>query len=225
MQAVILAAGRGKRLGHFTDRLPKPMVRVKNKPVLEYVLDNLPSAIREVIIVRGYRGNVITDYFGDDHHGRDIYYVDMPELLGTAVALHLARPQIGSGRFLVINGGDFHARNDLEKLLLARRALGVAPPPAGILRTVHIKTDEEHRVLCGFAVATDIHPDARMASGAYVLDGRIFDYNTARGEDGEYDLPQTVLRMAQDVPVYAVPMPRWRSIAYSGDVERLNGFR
>src|SRR5947209_3461482 len=65
-RAVILAAGRGTRMRELTADLPKPMIRVKNKPVLLHIVEGLQSAgIKEFLVVIGYRGDVVQEYFGD----------------------------------------------------------------------------------------------------------------------------------------------------------------
>ena len=69
MQAVILAAGVGKRLKPLTDDLPKPMVRVNGRPILEYTLSILPKEIDEVILIVGYLKEKIIEYFGDSFKG------------------------------------------------------------------------------------------------------------------------------------------------------------
>src|SRR5271157_1319914 len=65
MKAVILAAGKGTRMGQLTEQLPKPMLRVQGKPILEHILEGLLQAgVRDFFIVIGFRGDVIEDYFG-----------------------------------------------------------------------------------------------------------------------------------------------------------------
>src|SRR3954464_11057898 len=66
MKAVILAAGKGTRMRELTNELPKPMLKVQGKPVLEHILEGLLTAgIREIFIVTGFRAEVIENYFGD----------------------------------------------------------------------------------------------------------------------------------------------------------------
>jgi hypothetical protein len=66
-KAVILAAGKGTRMGDLTASLPKPMVQVEGKPVLEHIIEGLRDAakITELFIVTGWCGHVIRDYFGN----------------------------------------------------------------------------------------------------------------------------------------------------------------
>src|SRR3990167_2487489 len=92
MQAIILAAGRGKRMNHLTDDLPKPLLRVGGKNLIEHKLDMLPAEIDEVVIVVGYFRGKIKDYFGNSYGGRKIKYIEQGELLGTGFALFLAKP-------------------------------------------------------------------------------------------------------------------------------------
>ena len=65
-RAVVLAAGRGKRMRELTESIPKPMVRVRGKPVLQIIMEGLgQSGIKEVLIIVGYRKEVVRNYFQD----------------------------------------------------------------------------------------------------------------------------------------------------------------
>jgi NDP-sugar pyrophosphorylase family protein len=84
MKAVILAAGEGKRLRPYTETIPKVMLPIANKPILEYVIDAVKkSGITEIIIVVGYKKEVIMEYFKDYKHAK-ITYVTQDKQLGTA---------------------------------------------------------------------------------------------------------------------------------------------
>ena len=69
MQAVILAAGRGVRMGALTESTPKPMLQIKGRTLLEYKLAALPEEVDEVIIVVGYLGGMIQSHFGGEYNG------------------------------------------------------------------------------------------------------------------------------------------------------------
>src|ERR1700740_1012870 len=65
-KAVLLAAGRGTRMRELTADLPKPMIKVRNKPVLLHIIEGLQSAgVKDFLIVVGYRADVVKEYFGD----------------------------------------------------------------------------------------------------------------------------------------------------------------
>ena len=112
MQAVILASGRGTRMGSLTDTIPKPMLLVNGKSLLHHKLDILPPDIEEVIFVIGYLGEVIREAFGSEYAGRKITYVEQDVLNGTMGAVALTQPHI-EGRFMVMMGDDLYGTEDV----------------------------------------------------------------------------------------------------------------
>ena len=70
IQAVILAAGKGTRMLPLTVNAPKPMQEVLGKNLLELKIEALPDEVDEVIMVIGYLGNMIRDFFGDEYGGK-----------------------------------------------------------------------------------------------------------------------------------------------------------
>ena len=116
MKAVILAAGEGRRLRPFTETMPKVMLPVANKPVLEYVIDAVKtSGINEIVLVVGYKKEVIMDYF-KDYEDINITYVIQEKQLGTAHAL-LQTKDLMDGDFLVLSGDNIIDHRGIEKLL------------------------------------------------------------------------------------------------------------
>lgn len=89
MQAVIMAGGKGTRLSDIAKDIPKPMVRIKGKPLLQYQIENLrENGIVDITLVIGYLGDVIQKYFEDgEKYGVNINYYVEKEPLGTAGAL------------------------------------------------------------------------------------------------------------------------------------------
>ena len=106
MKAVILAAGKGTRMRELTNELPKPMLKVQGKPILEHILTGLvASGIREVFIVTGFRAEVIEEYFGDGvKWGVRIAYGRQVVQDGTGKAPELAKDFIGTSSFLLTYG-------------------------------------------------------------------------------------------------------------------------
>lgn len=116
MKAVILAAGEGRRLRPFTETMPKVMLPVANKPMLEYVIDAVKtSGINEIVLVVGYKKEVIMDYF-KDYEDINITYVVQEKQLGTAHAL-LQTKDLIDGDFLVLSGDNIIDHRGIEKLL------------------------------------------------------------------------------------------------------------
>lgn len=107
MKAFILCGGRGERLKPITDSIPKPMVPVAGKPIVEYQLDLLKKhGIDQAVLLVGWMGEKIEDYFGDGSKlGMHIEYSyeDPNNRLGTAGPIKAARDKV-DGTFLVLNG-------------------------------------------------------------------------------------------------------------------------
>ena len=106
MKAVILAAGKGTRMGTLTETVPKPMLSVWGKPILEHILLGLRAAdIQDVCIITGWRAEVIESYFGDGERlGLRIVYVRQAVQDGTGKAPELARQFVGEDDFLLTYG-------------------------------------------------------------------------------------------------------------------------
>jgi dTDP-glucose pyrophosphorylase len=102
--AVVMAGGLGTRLRPLTENLPKPMLPVGDRPVMEHVLEQLQKVgISHVSITTHYKPESIIEHFGDGRRfGMEIDYVNEKEPLGTAGALGLLKPP--EGPVLVING-------------------------------------------------------------------------------------------------------------------------
>ena len=93
MKAVILAAGKGTRMKDITKTIPKPMVVVNGKPMLEQIVNAVKDAgITSIGMVVGYKREMIHDHFGDGGaFGVSIEYINQKEQNGTGAALHLAK--------------------------------------------------------------------------------------------------------------------------------------
>ena len=91
--AVILAAGRGTRMRELTAELPKPMIEVRGKPVLQHIVEGLRDAgVREVLLVVGYRADAVRDFFTNGRRYKvSIQYTMQTVQDGTGRVLDLAR--------------------------------------------------------------------------------------------------------------------------------------
>ncbi len=121
MKAVILAAGKGTRMKALTNDLPKPMLKVQGKPILEHILLGIRSAgIREICIVTGFKAEVIEDYFGDGSQwDTRIAYGRQLVQDGTGKAAEPARPFVGSSPFL-LTYGDILVKSETYRQMVER---------------------------------------------------------------------------------------------------------
>jgi len=121
VKAVILAAGKGTRMRELTNELPKPMLKVQGKPILEHILEGLISAgIREIFFVTGFRAEVIEGYFGDGSKwGARVLYGRQPVQDGTGRAAEPAKEFLGSDTFL-LTYGDILVKPETYQQMLRR---------------------------------------------------------------------------------------------------------
>ncbi len=105
MKAVIMAGGKGTRISSIAADIPKPMIRIMGKPILEYQIECLKrQGFIDIVIVVGHLGSVIMDYFNDGSaFGVNIRYFCEKEPLGTAGALFQMRDVLTED-FIIING-------------------------------------------------------------------------------------------------------------------------
>lgn len=127
MQAVILAAGRGTRLQPITDNIPKAMVEVNGKPMLQIVLEQLKSVgVKEVVIVVHYLKDKIISYFGDGSKtGMKLTYVEQKEMKGTADAVAHTEPYINDDKFWLIFCDSLFETDQLTRILKHKDVDGV----------------------------------------------------------------------------------------------------
>jgi NDP-sugar pyrophosphorylase family protein len=151
---VILSGGLGTRLGPLAEGLPKPMVPVAGRPFLEHVLRGLAGCgFREVLLLVGYRAELIQAHFGGRRFGMAIRYSVEPEPLGTGGAFRLASPAI-TRRFLLLYGDLYRA---LDYAALARsvrgNALGVYPYAPGLatIACANVGLDPQGRKVACYA--------------------------------------------------------------------------
>jgi len=151
MKAIILAGGRGKRLKPVTDYVPKPLIPIKNIPIIEWQIKYLKKfGISEIIICSGYKTKMIENYLNNKKLGIKITFSVEDKPLGTGGAIKKAGKKIKDKSFLVING-DIITNIDLKKLIKKNNAIASIQLKTkfGILQTDGnkiIKFDEKKEI-------------------------------------------------------------------------------
>ena len=229
-KAVLLAAGRGSRLGALTEELPKPLLTVAGRPIIVHILDGLRrSGIEEITVVTGYLGEVLERELGNgEASGLLLRYVRQTELDGTARALALARDWLGDASFFV-GWGDIlvqpaNYRRILRAAHLADAAIAVNEvddPWAGAA----VYMDESNVV----QRIVEKPPKGTSTThwnnaGLSVLGPAIWPEidRLEASARGEYELPQAVAALvASGARVVAVPVVgEWFDIGTAEDLER-----
>src|SRR5881409_3447296 len=105
-KAVVLAAGRGTRMRELTTELPKPMIEVRGKPVLQHMVEGLRDAgVREFLIIVGYRAEAVSNFFGDGSRYKiQIQYATQAVQDGTGRVVDLARNIVATSPFVLSYG-------------------------------------------------------------------------------------------------------------------------
>ena len=118
MKAMILSGGRGKRLRPVTDTIPKPLIRINNKPLIEWKINYLKKfGIKDIIICSGYKGKKIENYISKKNNfGCNVEYSIETTPLGTAGAIKKAIKNIVDDSFIVLNG-DIITNINLKKMM------------------------------------------------------------------------------------------------------------
>jgi len=135
---LILAGGRGTRLKPITDEIPKPLLPIQGKPVIEYTLDLFKKfGIKKVLLSIGYMGDQIKEHFGNGKKfGLDIIYIEEDTPQGTAGPLRLAKKYL-TETFVMCNADELKDI-DLEEMYLFHKennaigtiALTTVPDPS-----------------------------------------------------------------------------------------------
>jgi UDP-N-acetylglucosamine diphosphorylase / glucose-1-phosphate thymidylyltransferase / UDP-N-acetylgalactosamine diphosphorylase / glucosamine-1-phosphate N-acetyltransferase / galactosamine-1-phosphate N-acetyltransferase len=223
MKAVILAAGEGARMGPFTAAVPKVMIPVGNRPLLEYVVQALvENGVRDLILVVGYRRERIQSHFQDGKafHAH-LTYVTQTKQLGTAHAVWEARPHL-EGRFLVLNGSNMVDGRFVEDLLGSRDKPGVVITESDRPRSYGVVT-VRGRTLVGITEKPTELISNLINTGAYVLDARIFEEIERLAKEGKHDLPSALSALALGTEVDAIRTEgTWVDALYPWDLLRLN---
>ncbi|HXI58241.1 MAG TPA: nucleotidyltransferase family protein [Polyangia bacterium] len=124
--AVVMAGGRGERLGELTNAIPKPMLPIGNRPILEHVVALLVShGVRRIYLAINYFGSMISDHFGDGRRFHcDIDYLREHEPMGTAGALSLLPGPVTHP--LIVMNGDLLTSINLSRMLATHTSGGFA---------------------------------------------------------------------------------------------------
>lgn len=180
---VILAAGKGTRMAPFSQRFPKPLLPICNRPILEYQIEYMKKAgIHDIILVIGHLGYAIARHFGDgDSFGVRIRYVEQETTLGIAHAVGRLEPHISSP-FLLFLGDIFFITDDLslmmnrmvEEKASAVLAVKREQDPEAIKRNFAVLLNEEGRVKRVIEKPRYV-TNSIKGCGLYLFDLHIFD--------------------------------------------------
>ena len=176
MKAIILAGGRGKRLKPVTDYVPKPLVPIKNIPIIEWQIRYLKKfGINEVIICTGYKTDMIESYLSMKKLGLKIKFSIEKTPLGTGGAIKKAGKLINEKSFFVING-DTITNIDLHELASKKNTIAAIE-----LRTKYGILETESDKIINFKEKKEI-ADTWMNAGIYHLEKEVLKKLPIKGD-------------------------------------------
>jgi bifunctional UDP-N-acetylglucosamine pyrophosphorylase/glucosamine-1-phosphate N-acetyltransferase len=217
MHAIVLAAGEGKRLRPLTEDRPKPMIPINGRPLLEYVLDELPDAVKDIIIVTGYHGEKIREHFGKAYKGRPIIYVEQKDRLGTAHAVHMARPYI-RGKFILLNGDDIGDKGSFTEGLEHDYCVFVSehedPSRFGV-----VELYDDHSMK-GFEEKPAKPKTNLVSTGTMILSPKIFEIPLIQHPNGEHYIVDAVAKILEEHPVHVIPQKSWITVTFPEDIAK-----
>jgi NDP-sugar pyrophosphorylase family protein len=218
MQAIILAAGRGTRMAPLTDHTPKPMLLVGGRNLIEYKIKALPSVVDEVILVIGYKGDQIRNYFGNHFDNRQITYIEQTELLGTAHSLWQAKSLL-TGKFIVMLGDDLYHPADVEALLFHEHALALYHLPV-LQRGGKVVLNDQAEIVDIIESNNHGGEAGLVWTGLAILTPKIFEVEMVKlpGKE-EFGLPQTALKLPPGASLGAIQSRWWLQISTPEDLQ------
>lgn len=203
-KAVLLAAGRGTRMRELTSDIPKPMLQVRGKPILQHIIEGMhATGVTEFLLIVGWHAEVVRDYFGGGaQFGVEINYTTQVVQDGTGKVVELARDFCGDDPFLLSYGDILVDPVNYQKL---------AAPAADVEAIISVKRNED--VSKGGAVfvnerfeMTDLREKPRPGeptspwynAGIYTFRSSIFEFisRLQRSPRGEYELTDAIRGLA-----------------------------
>ena len=212
MQAVILAAGEGRRVRPLTWSRPKVMIPVANQPIIAYTIDALvTNGIRDIIVVVGYRKEHVTRFLNQLDLPIDV--VVQEKQLGTAHALQQAACKI-NGDFLLLPGDNYIDAQSVAKIKEIKNAVLVKEHPSP--SNFGVVTVRDGRV-DSIVEKPDNATSFLVSTGIYSLPADFFQYIQGN------DVTEAISFMVESgIDVHAVTADDWQDAIYPWDLIRLN---
>jgi len=216
MQAVILAAGKSTRTYPLTLAKPKPLLKVANKTLLEHNLDNLKGIVDEVIIVVGYKKELIKKHIGNKYKSIKIKYVEQKQHIGTGNALLMVERYI-KNEFISLYGDDIYSKKDFENIIKNKYSILTKEVENPQLFGVIV---EKNKILIDLIEKPKKFISNLVNTGLYKLDKKIFVLlkKLKKSKRNEYELTDAVNDLSKDERINCVISKCWLPIVYPLDL-------
>jgi NDP-sugar pyrophosphorylase family protein len=216
MKAILLAAGKGTRLRPLTDNIPKVMIPINGKPLIEYHLEQLArGGISNIFINLHHLPEKIKEFVADGKKwGINVNYSYEPEILGTAGAVKKLEKKLGSEPFLVVYGDNFLEIDYKDLIQYSKRKNGTGTvvifekedvSGSGILE---IGDGDEILRFVEKPKPSEIFSH-RVSAGIYYFNKKIFDFIPPSYSDFAFDVLPLVLKKKEKLYAYNLKKKVW----------------
>jgi UDP-N-acetylglucosamine diphosphorylase / glucose-1-phosphate thymidylyltransferase / UDP-N-acetylgalactosamine diphosphorylase / glucosamine-1-phosphate N-acetyltransferase / galactosamine-1-phosphate N-acetyltransferase len=225
-RAVILAAGKGTRMGSLTHDVPKPMLEVRGKPILLHIIEGMKEAgVADFVLITGYKAEVIEEFFGDGSAlGIHVQYARQAVQDGTGKAPELAKDALQGAPFLLTYGDILVKAGTYRKLVTGYQtgkwnALVTAKAGEEVQKGGVLLVDSSMRLtglvekpstdqLNQLIESGQLKPDGPFYynAGVYLFSNNIFDHTATltKSPRGEFELTDAILGLVQSNHVVGV---------------------
>ena len=232
MKLIILAAGKGTRFYPLTQTIPKGLIPLGNKTLLDYVVGPyLEHASDIIIVINDETGPLIEKHFGENFKNHNISYVVQTKdhRRGTLSALSLCKDNIGEEIFCVSNCDDLLLEEDIKT------AINSGTPGMGVSKAVmpyrYLGIDSENISGNNFVTGFRRHikedgefVEDYFSNGFYVLTPEIFNFPAVEISGGELGLPHTLFANLENYPLRAFDFKKWQSVNGPENLESAEKF-
>jgi bifunctional UDP-N-acetylglucosamine pyrophosphorylase/glucosamine-1-phosphate N-acetyltransferase len=212
MKVIILAAGKGMRMRPLSNKIPKPMLHIHGMPLLEHIINILPTEVKEVIIVVGYRGEVIKKHFKSKFNNKKISYSDISPNLGNWKSFKAAKKHIKpSEKFLLLCADDMHTKQSLKKMLSSKHQAILAfehpnPKHFGVL------VIDQNNSLIDLEEKPENPKTNLVSTGVYFLQADIFKEKDPTPINSEYRITEVIREYLKKHRIEVIKSTGWLPI-------------
>jgi bifunctional UDP-N-acetylglucosamine pyrophosphorylase/glucosamine-1-phosphate N-acetyltransferase len=218
MQVVILAGGKSTRTYPLTITRPKPLLKVANKSLIEWNFDALDGLVKEVILVVGYRKDMIIDFVNKikSKYKFNVRFVEQKEQLGTGHAVLICEEFVND-RFLLLMGDNIHSKKDVENCLKYKNSILVKKMENPELFGVVV---QNNNILVNIIEKPQLFVSDLVNCAMYVFDKKIFSLlkKVKKSRRGEYEIIDAIKHLAMEEDINCVKSSEWFPIGYPWDL-------
>jgi len=216
MQAIILAAGKSTRTYPLTLTRPKPLLKVANKTILEYNLEALNDIVSEIIIVVGYKKNMIKGFIKKNHPKLNIKFIEQKEQLGTGHAVSIMKDHI-KNKFILLMGDNIYSKRDIKEVAKHQYSVLIKKVKNwqnfGVVR-------EKNNILVDIIEKPKKYISDLVSCALFSLDNEIFNVLEVikKSERGELELTDAIEQISKNNDIYCVKSDSCLQISYPWDL-------